>query len=104
MTSAVLIISTCPTEKNAQDIASQIIDQQLAACVQMSQINSMFQWDGKIQQTPEWRLNVKTSSSKFEAVKNLIIKLHPYEVPAVEMFKIDDGNKEFLKWIKDSVN
>jgi periplasmic divalent cation tolerance protein len=104
MTDAILIIVTCPDEKNAQDIASLLIEGKHAACVQLSEINSMFWWDGKIQQRPEWRLDIKTISSQFETVQKLIRKHHPYEVPAIEMIQIKDGNADFLDWIKDSVS
>ena len=104
MNDPVLIIVTCPTEKNAQDIAAALIEQKLAACVQISEINSMFWWDGKIQQSPEHVLNIKTCSSHFDKIEASIKQLHPYEVPAIEMLKIEGGNQDFLDWLKDSVS
>jgi len=103
MGESVLIILTCPTEKNAQDIAAKLIEEKLAACVHLSEINAMYWWDGRIHQHPEQILNIKTLDTHFAAIEKIIHALHPYEVPAIEMLKLDGGNTEFLNWIKESV-
>ncbi len=104
MSTPVLLICTTPTEKDAQDISSALIENKLAACVQLSQVNSMYWWDNKVQRRPEYLMHIKTISKNFNAIEKIIDELHPYELPALEMITIDGGKERFLDWIKDSVS
>ncbi len=101
---AVLILSTASSEKEAMTIAQALIDQELAACVNVvPAIRSLYRWKGKIWNEVENMMFIKTTAGQFEEVKKTIKELHSYELPEVLLIKIDDGEKNVLNWIGSSV-
>jgi periplasmic divalent cation tolerance protein len=101
---AILILSTASSEKEAMTIAQALIDQELAACVNVvPAIRSLYRWKGKIWNEVENLMLIKTTEDLFEDVKKTIKELHSYELPEVLMVRIDDGEKNVLSWIGSSV-
>lgn len=97
-----IILTTCPNEQEAKDLASRIIAQKLAACVQLSNIQSFYTWKGDACIDPEIRLTIKTRKSLYEALEAFIKKHHSYEVPQIIMIPIKDGSDNYLDWIEDN--
>ena len=76
----------------------------MAACVNVvPRIKSIYRWKGKIVEDKESILLVKTISSKVKKLIEKVEELHSYEVPCIEIIDINDGNKEYLKWIKNEL-
>lgn len=102
--SAILVLSTASSEKEAMTIAQALIDQELAACVNVvPAIRSLYRWKGKIWNEVENMMFIKTTADLFEDVKKTIKEIHSYELPEVLMVRIDDGEKNVLNWIGSSV-
>ena len=100
----ILVLSSGSSEKEAMDIAQRLVEQELAACVNVvPAIRSVFRWKGKIWNEVENMIFIKTTSQLFEEVKKTIKELHSYELPEVLAVKIDDGEKNVLNWIGSSV-
>lgn len=95
----IVIFVTTSSEDEAQKIASELIMQKLAACVQFDEVKSVYQWRGKIEQESETRLMIKTIQSKFEAIQEQILKLHSYDCPEIIALPIMGGNQRYLQWI-----
>lgn len=93
------IVITTTNEENAKQIASQLVAQRLAACVQMSNINSVYEWEGEVCFDNEVLMLIKTREAIFENVKAKIEELHSYDLPEIIKIKIDDGNEGYMKWI-----
>jgi periplasmic divalent cation tolerance protein len=99
---ACLIFVTCPNEKVAKKISKNLLKKRLVACVNLiPKIKSMYWWEGRIEESCETLLLIKTEENLFNSVKGEVVKQHPYEIPEVVCVRMDRGNKEYLKWIKE---
>jgi periplasmic divalent cation tolerance protein len=100
--SALLILSTAPTREEAAAIAETLVTERLAACVQLSPIESWYRWEGKVEQAHEIRLHIKTSESLALQVERRIAEIHSYSVPELVRIPIT-GAESYLMWIEDNV-
>jgi periplasmic divalent cation tolerance protein len=96
----IMAYCTCPDEAAAQRIATALIEEHLAACVnRISGIASTYRWKGDVCQDVEVLLVIKTVRERFEALRERIIALHPYELPEVIAVDIALGHAPYLDWI-----
>ncbi|MBZ5704827.1 MAG: divalent-cation tolerance protein CutA [Acidobacteriia bacterium] len=104
MTKHRLVLTTAPSKEEAHKIARGLVDRRLAACVNIvPQIESVYRWQGKIEEAQEYVLVIKTTSGAFEKVRDAIRELHSYELPECICLAIDGGSSAYLKWLEDSV-
>ena len=95
---------TAPNKKEAEQIAKKLLDKKLIACANViSNVNSYFVWKNKVQNSKEIIICGKTTSKNQKKIIYEVKKIHTYSVPCVIFFDIKKGNKDFLKWIKQSV-
>ena len=99
MTDACTIFTTAGSETEAEDIASALLAEQLAACVQMSPITSRYVWKGELAREEEVLLLIKTRAELFEKVRSRIRALHSYETPEVLMVPVTAGDADYLAWL-----
>ena len=98
-----ITISTCPNKDTAKSIAKLLVENRLAACVQMFPIESVYVWQDKICDESEIMLLIKSKAEMFGRISALITKYHTYEVPQIIQIPITGGLPEYLKWIEDWV-
>ena len=104
MTDKVLVLTTAGSEAEAQKIANQLVERQLAACVNIiPRIQSVYRWEGKIETADEFLLIIKTTKARSGDVKDAIRELHSYDLPECIVISMEDGSAEYLKWIEESV-
>ena len=97
---AIVIYCTVPDKRAAKEISKHLLKHRLAACVSaVDKVESMFSWDGEIEQEKEILLIIKTLRTNFEKIKHLITDLHPYQVPEIIALPIVDCSKEYLQWL-----
>ena len=96
-----LVIATAGSKDNARSIAKRLVELRLAACVQMSPIESVYRWNEGICEDAEVLLVIKSRTDRFEAIKAAIKENHPYEVPEILQVPISDGLPAYLAWIDD---
>lgn len=96
----VVIQTTCSTKEEARKIAKVLIEEKLAACVQMSEIESFYQWKNEFCCDNETLLNIKTIKENFEKIKSKIKELHSYDLPEIIQLDITNTSEEYLKFIK----
>jgi periplasmic divalent cation tolerance protein len=95
---------TTKNEEEALTLANSAVEKNLAACGNIfPKIKSVYKWDKKLQHDDETLLILKTNSSKYTLLKKIIKEKNSYEVPCILKIPIIDGNKEYLKWIDDSL-
>jgi len=100
-----LILCTCPDESVAINIAENIVAQKLAACVNvLPAVYSIYQWQNNVESAKEHMILIKTCSEKYSALEQVIVSLHPYEVPEIIAVDIKAGLPAYLKWIVESLN
>lgn len=97
-----IILTTCPNNEEANTLASKLINEKLAACVQLSPITSYYTWKGNIHTDPEIRLLIKTGTRLYESVEQFIKQHHSYEVPQIVQIPIMGGSAEYLGWIDEN--
>ncbi len=104
MTDNRIVLSTVGSEDEARTIANHLVENRLAACVNiMPQIESIYRWQGKMESSREWLLLIKTTDERFPAVRDAIRELHSYELPECIAINIEDGSPLYLQWLADSV-
>lgn len=100
MPSPLLCLSTCPDPGTAARIAHALVEERLAACVnRVPGIASSYRWQGQIHEDAEVLLLIKTTRERFEALRERLIELHPYEVPELIALDIADGSAVYLDWL-----
>ena len=98
------VFTTIDRSNDAEKISKLLVKNRLAACVQVvGPITSTYWWEGKMEQSKEFLLLVKTRNSAYEKVEQLIIQNHPYEVPEIVAIPITRGSARYLDWIRKEV-
>ncbi|RPI34673.1 MAG: divalent-cation tolerance protein CutA [Chloroflexota bacterium] len=97
----ILVLITAPSREVGDEIASALVSKKLAACVNtLPQINSLYTWEGKINNDEEVLLLVKTRTELFEDRLIPAVKaIHPYQVPEIIAIPILMGSQSYLDWI-----
>ena len=102
--SARIVLTTAGSVEEARQIAQELVELRLAACVNIvPQIESFYRWEGKVERATEWLLLVKTTAEAFERVRDTIQQLHSYDLPECVMLEINDGSSRYLKWLLENV-
>ena len=95
---------TASNKKEAEQIVKKLLDKRLIACANViSHVNSYFVWKNKIQNSKEIIICGKTTPKNQKKIIKVVKSVHSYSVPCVIFFDIKNGNRDFLKWIKQSV-
>lgn len=94
-----VVVTTCADRDAAQSMARALVEQRLAACVQMLPIASVYRWKGEIEEAAEILLLFKIKSEDYEEVEKSILALHDYETPQIVALPIAQGSEDYLDWI-----
>jgi periplasmic divalent cation tolerance protein len=104
MTNKRLVLTTASSLEESRKIAHELVGRRLAACVNIiPRIESVYRWQGKVEEAQEFLLLVKTTESAFARVREAIQQFHSYDVPECIALSVEDGSLLYLKWIDDSV-
>lgn len=99
----ILVLCTCPSLSEAEAVATALIEERLAACVnRLPGIKSLYRWEGRVTHDDEILLLIKTSADLFDRLEKTIKTLHPYETPEIIAVPIVAGSAEYLRWIEES--
>lgn len=94
-----VVYTTLDDETAARTLARGAVERRLAACVHIARIDSVYRWDGGVQEDPEWRLMFKVGDAAYDRLAAYILDAHPYDEPALWAVRIDRGASGFLDWI-----
>lgn len=98
--SLIAVYTTVANADDATRIAQSAIERQLAACVQIAAVESVYRWDGIVQQESELQLMFKTTAAHYERLQAMILELHPYELPAVYALPVEQASPAYASWVK----
>jgi periplasmic divalent cation tolerance protein len=97
-----MMLTTLPSAEAAKALARTLVEENLAACVQLSTIESFYRWEGKVANEPEVLLLIKTRTALFDEATARIQELHPYTVPEIVALPFAAGNADYFQWLGDS--
>ena len=100
----ILALTTCPDEVSAQAIASALVQERLAACVnRIAGLRSTYFWDTRLQDESEILLIMKTTTGRLGELQARLNALHPYELPELLTIAVAGGNERYLDWVRMGV-
>jgi len=100
MTEAIVVLVTAPTPERAAEIARALVEERLAACGNVVPgLRSIYRWEGEVQHDEEALLLLKTTRARFDALRDRVLALHPYDVPEVIALPVEAGSAAYLAWI-----
>jgi periplasmic divalent cation tolerance protein len=99
----ITVTTTVAQQADAQRIARAIVERHLAACAQICIIESIYHWDGAMQNEAEWRIDFKTTAEHYPAIETAIRELHPYELPAIHAVAVEAVYEPFATWVLEGV-
>lgn len=98
----IAVLTTTDSLEEARAIASLLVERNLAACAQISSIESIYTWQGTTQNDQEFRLVVKTVASRYPDVEAAIRELHSYDLPAVYAFEMSEIFAPYADWVAEN--
>ncbi len=98
-----IVLVTASSEQEAKVIAKSLVEFQLAACVSLMPIQSIYTWQGELHQEQEWQLLIKTELAQFEKISAKIQELHSYQVPEIIAVPLIAGSDAYLRWISAQI-
>lgn len=104
MNEARIVLTTVGNHEVAENLADQLIQRRLAACVNIvGPIRSVYRWKGKIEREAEYLLLIKTTAQRTEELAATFKELHPYDLPECIELAIASGSEEYLAWLVSEV-
>ena len=99
-----IVLTTASSRDEAKRISKALVEGQLAACVNLvGGVESIYRWQGEVEEAAEVLLLIKTNVEKLEALETAVRRLHSYEVPEFLIFEVNGGSAAYLKWLDDSL-
>lgn len=96
-----LVFCTCPDAATAQALARLLVERRLAACVNLlPPMQSVYRWQGQVEQAEEFQLLIKTTADRLEALTAALLQHHPYELPEILAVSPSAGLPAYLDWIR----
>ena len=100
-----ILLCTVPSKAEANRIVQVLIEEKLAACVNLiPNVQSVFRWQGKIENAREHLLVIKTRESHLNKVRDAICRHHSYQVPEIIGWPIQFGHRPYLDWVSSSIS
>ena len=100
----IVVLITAPDEESAAGMARTLVDERLAACVNIitGGVRSIYRWEGSVHDETECLMLVKTVADKFDALKERVVELHGYEVPEVVALPVVKGLETYFEWVEEN--
>jgi periplasmic divalent cation tolerance protein len=97
-----IVLTTCANNSEANTLASLIITNKLAACVNiLPEVRSVYMWEGKLEQQTESKLFIKTNVKRLDELLAYIKCQHSYDVPEIQVIDVSNGNPDYFNWINE---
>src|SRR5580765_3611453 len=96
----VIVLTTAPDDERAEAWARTLVEERLAACVNVhGPMTSFYRWKGVVERDAERQVVIKTTRERVAAVRERLRELHSYELPEFVVLTVADGSDEYLKWV-----
>ncbi len=102
--SYLIALMTAPNMEDARSIARTLVEERLAACCNIiDRVESIYRWDGAVEEAAEVLVVIKTTDERFAAMSDRVAALHPYDVPELVALPVTAGSAPYLAWLAASV-
>jgi len=99
----VIVLTTLPVEGDAEKLAAQLVEERLAACVNiLPAMQSVYRWKNAVERAGERQLVIKTTRARVTNLEDRLRQLHPYDIPEFIVLPIDSGSAAYLSWLSDN--
>jgi periplasmic divalent cation tolerance protein len=98
---ACMVLTTTPSRDEARSLAAALVENRLAACVQMLPVESVYSWQGAVQHDDEILLLIKTRRELYAPLEAFIKEAHSYDVPEIVQVPVEAGSESYLRWLAD---
>ena len=95
-----LVVTTVGNADDAARLARTLVERGVAACAQISAIESFYAWQGAVEHDDEFRILFKVATAAYEAAERAIRELHPYELPAIHAIPIERAWRPYADWVE----
>lgn len=96
----IVVYVTAGSPAEGDRLARALVDERLAACVnRLAPVHSVYRWEGKLEQSEEQLLIIKTHRRLFAGLEKRVRELHSYAVPEIVALPIIDGSQDYLRWL-----
>ncbi|MGC3979670.1 MAG: divalent-cation tolerance protein CutA [Steroidobacteraceae bacterium] len=103
MDSVVICLTTCPNNEIAAQLATALVEEQLAACVnELPGVRSTYRWQGKVHSDQEVLLVIKTTTARLPTLETRLKALHPYDLPELVAIPVCAGSTAYLDWVRQN--
>src|SRR5919202_154605 len=99
-----VVLVTASSQQQGEAIAQALVEDQMAACVTLIPVHSIYTWQGQVMKEQQWQMMIKTDLADFPMLEKKIRELHSDEVPEIIALPIVTGYQPYLQWISDNVN
>ena len=103
MNKLLLLITTVPNQLLAEQIAKELIEKKIAACISIKEIKSIYKWKRTLEENKEFELTIKSLPEKIDELTLILKEKIDYEVPEL-IYKVFDSENSYFQWIKESIN
>ena len=98
----IIVLTTYPSDKDADGLAAALVEERLAACVNiLPSMKSIYAWKGAVERADERQLVIKTTTDRLDALEARLRGLHPYEVPEFIVIPVEAG-ADYSSWLRES--
>jgi periplasmic divalent cation tolerance protein len=97
-----LVVTTVGTRAEAGGLARALVERGLAACAQISAIDSIYAWQGAVEEGPEFRVLFKVATAGYDAAEQAIRELHSYELPAIHAVPVERAWAPYRSWVEEN--
>ena len=100
----VQVFTTCGNKQDAEMISKHLVEQKLAACVQViGPVSSTYWWEGKVENAEEWLCIIKSRKRFFRKIRDVIHAVHSYEVPEITAVSFVGISEDYSKWLENAI-
>lgn len=96
------VYTTVATQQEARTLARIVVERKLAACAQISPIESFYRWKGEVRNDAEHRILFKVHEARYQALEAAIREMHPYELPAIHAVGVEAVYEPYAAWVEEN--
>ena len=95
----IVVCTTVDSIKEARSISRVLVEEKLAACIQINQIRSIFEWEDEVDESLEFKLSIKTVADNYERIEEKLLEVHPYDLPEIISVPIMYAYSPYAEWV-----